>query len=386
MNAQINQQQYFLPIKPAYSFLAARQPQLGAEIAQAYTNTMRWYYSTNFTRYHTSLSKVRLHITDAKALLGEDPIATPRTRNTASAMVNHDPFSLGRRIEPLRNPSSAALPSHAAEETKTMQHIETPFLAFNLALIDNASFEYNFATYFFTPSITVPNINRYFQTMFAPVFALGTQLAKVLIAASHDALGILLLVRLTQHFAFMLQRRKVPTLENYINGLSMLLWPRYQQLLDAHCESLRRLTNSLPTRVGATSGAAAAASALIGGSSNSTSSAAGAGVSGGQSTAPHPVTQRFAMFVAGILALSAEAGDNEPVSNSLVRLRIEYEAFLARLGQGFGSGEKGKRDRRRLELNNYALVLTVLGDVDGRLADETRGRFEELVRELEAAG
>lgn len=318
-------------------------------------------------------------------MLGEDVIATARNRTAGAGSSSHDPFSLGRRIEPLRNPSNSALPSQTAEETKTAQHIETPFLAFNLALLDNASFEYNFATYFFQPSASIPNINRYFQTMFAPVFALGTQLARILVADSHDALGILLLVRLTQHFAFMLQRRKVPTLENYINGLSLLLWPRYQQLLDAHCDSLKRLTNSLPMRAGGTSGAAAAASALIGGGRSSEAAVAGSGGSGGLSTAPHPVTQRFAMFVAGILALSTEAGDNEPVSNSLVRLRTEYEAFLSRLGQGFGSGEKGKRDRRRLELNNYALVLTVLGDVEGRLADETRGRFEELVRELETA-
>lgn len=349
---------------------------------------MRWYYSANFTRYHASLSKIKLQVTDGKSLLGDDPAPVARNRNASTAgSMSHDPFNLGRRIEPLRNPSSTALPSSAAEETKNAQQIETPFLAFNLALIDNASFEYSFATSFFHPSVPIPSINRYFQTMFVPVITLGTQLTKTLIAETFDALGVLLLVRLTQHFAFILQRRKVPTLDAYINATSMLLWPRFQKLLDAHCESLKRMTASLPNRPSGASGAAAAAHTLISSSTPSTTTTTPGSGSGSSSssTAPHPVTQRFATFVAGILALSTEAGDNEPVSNSLTRLRTEYEAFLARLGQGFGPGEKGRRDRRRMESNNCALVLTVLGDVEGRLAEEMRGRFEELVGRGEGA-
>lgn len=333
---------------------------------------MRWYYSSHFSRYHASLSKLKLYTTDKQSLLGEDPAHAARNRNAAIS-VSHDPYNLGRRIEPLRNPTNTALPSQTAEDTKTPQHIEAPFLAFNLALVDNASFEYTFATNFFVPPASIPAINRHFQTMFAPTFALGSTLLKTLVAETHDALGVLLLIRLTQHFAFILQRRKVPTLGAYINGTSMVLWPRFQQLLDAHCDSLKRLTASLPNRAAGSSGAAAAASALIGG---------GGGAPSG-STAPHPVTQRFALFVHGILSLSSEAGDDEPVSKSLGRLRAEYEAFLTKLGAAFGSGEKGKRDRGRLLANNYSLVLAVLGDVKGRMGEEMKEHFQGL---MEVAG
>lgn len=91
-----------------------------------------------------------------------------------------------------------------------------------------------------------------------------------------------------------------------------------------------------------------------------------------QSTAPHPLTQRFAAFCAGVLALSAEAGDDEPVARSLQRLKGEFEAFLARMGLGFGGGERGKRERERFLRNQYSLLVAVTGDARGRLAEEVR--------------
>lgn len=359
INAQVIQQQSFLRLKPIYTFLHTRQPQLGAEIAQAYTNTMRWYYSTHFTRYHAALSKLKLHVTDRTALIGENILTAPRTRGAPGQ--SHDPFNLGRRIDTLQTTSNAALPSQTAEESKAPHNIETPFVAYNLALIDNASFEYQFLTTFFHPSLPTSTTSRHFTTSFAPTLTLGTTLTKHLIADTCDALGLLLLVRTTQHLAFTLQRRKVPALDAYINATSMLLWPRFQSIMDAHCDSLHRLTLSLPSRP--------SAAALIAG--NTTPA--------GPSTAPHPLTQRFAVFVHGILELSSEAGDDEPVSASLARLRHEYEGFLERLKAAFGAGEKGRREGARAVANNCSLLLTVLGDGRGRLGGEMRAWVEGVM-------
>ena len=368
INAQVNQQNQFLRYKSLFAFMAKRQPQLGVEVAQAYSNTMRWYYTSHFTQYHAAISKLKLFVTDGKYVLGEDSTASARSRNASSGPA-HDPFTLGRRIDILRSPSRTAMPTNAAEESKVPHHIETPFLAYNLALIDNASFEYTFLTTLFTPSIPISALNKFFTTIFAPALSLGTTLTRTLTTDSFDGIGILLLVRLTQHFAFTLQRRKVPALESYINGTSMLLWPRFQLVLDAHCDSLRKLATSLPTRPGG--GASSAAALLIGGGSSTASAA---------STAPHPLTQRFSSFVYAVLELSADNGDDiEPVENSLGRLRNEFEAFLAKLGAQFGAGERGKRDRERMLGNNWALCLAVLAGAKGRLAEEWRGHFEGLV-------
>lgn len=329
---------------------------------------MRWHYSSHFTQYHAALSKLKILVTDNKYVLGEDTTASARSR-AANTGPPHDPYTIGRRLDVLRNPTRTAIPTNAAEESKTSHNLETPFLAYNLALIDNASFEYTFLTTLFHPSLPMSSINKHFATIFSPVLTLGTTLTRTLITDTYDGIGVLLLVRLNQHFAFTLQRRRIPALDNYINGTSMLLWPRFQLILDAHCDSLRRAASALPTRP-AGGGASSAAALLIGGSSSASAA----------STAPHPLTQRFSSFVYAVLELSADAGDDiEPVENSLSRLRTEYEAFLAKLALQFGPGERGKKDRERMLANNYSLCLAVLAGARGRLAEGWKVHFERLV-------
>lgn len=73
-----------------------------------------------------------------------------------------------------------------------------------------------------------------------------------------------------------------------------------------------------------------------------------------------------------------EAGDDEPVSSSLGRLRNEYEAFLVKASKAAGGGDGKKRER--FMSNNYSLVLTILGESEGRLAEEMKAHFEGLRR------
>ncbi|KAF2684014.1 Sac2 family protein [Lentithecium fluviatile CBS 122367] len=359
INAQVIQQQAFLKYKDLYAFLSKHQPDLAGQICQAYIYTMRWYYLNHFTRYRTSLEKMKIHVLDRYDVLGEEAGAKRGGTLLGQARggpAAYDAFALGRRVDALKSPSVHALPAHLAEEEKTAHHLETLFRSFNLALIDNASFEYTFLTAYFSPSQSYHAISRTFAAIFEPTFALGQSLTKQLVETTTDTLGVLLCVRLNQHFAFELQRRKVPAVEGYINFTNMLLWPRFQQILDLHCTSLQKLTSSLPNRP--------STSALL---SSSTSNSA-------TSTAPTALTQKFANLVHGILALSSEAGDDEPVSVSVGRLRSEYEAYLTRLSKGIGE----QRKRERFLCNNYSLVCTILTDVEGKLGEEVLGHFEKL--------
>jgi hypothetical protein len=361
INAQIIQKDNFLKYKELFAFLARHQRKLAEEIGQAYINTIRWYYLNHFTRYDAALRAMKLHNIDKNDLIGQQD--DPGVRRAARpGPATHDPFSLGRRMDALKAPSRTALPSYLAEEDKSAHYLETPFRSFNLALIDNACFEYTFLNAFFAPTQNFHAISRTFDTIFAPTFALGQALTKSLVGeSSADAMGILLCVRLNSQMAFELQRRKVPAGEGYVNGTNILLWPRFQQVMDLHCESLKRATTALSGRSGA--------SALL--SSGSSSSVAAA-----QSTAPHPLTQRFASFLLGILTLSSEAGDgDEPVSRSLGRLRGEYENFLMKLSKSVGDTRK----RERFLYNNFSLVGTILEEASGnRLAEEHREHFAGL--------
>jgi len=328
---------------------------LAGEICQAYLNTMRWYYLNQFTRYQKALEKLKLHVLDKNDVLGHEDTSRRTTVLSGSKIASapHDAFNLGRRIDVLKTTNQLAISSYLAEEDQATHYLEVPFRHFNLALIDNATAEYGFLAAFFSPSLSFAAISRHFNYVFDPAFALGQTLTRQLVADTYDGLGVLLCVRLNQHLAFELQRRRVPAADGYINGTAMALWPRLQGIMDAHCESVRALTAALPAR------AASAASAKA------------------ASAAPHVVTQRFGQLLHAVLALSADAGgDDEPVVASLRRLRNEVEAFLTKASQAsFGAD---KRKRERFLYNNYSLVLTIISDVSGKLAEEEQEHFEAL--------
>lgn len=75
INAQIIQQQRLVKYKDLFSFLARNHQTLSQEISQAYINTMRWYYLSNFVRYNQALDKIKLHSIDRSEVLGGDPTA-----------------------------------------------------------------------------------------------------------------------------------------------------------------------------------------------------------------------------------------------------------------------------------------------------------------------
>lgn len=361
VNAHVIQQQTFLKHKELYPFLARNNKQLADEIAQAYTNTMRWYYQSTFARYNTALLKLSLHTIDQNDLLGSDPSA--RKQNVLGASkataAPHDAFNLGRRADYLKSKDDRALPSHLAEDSKMTSYLEVPFRNFNQVLLDNLSAEYSVITELFSTN-TYHQVARRVTEIFDPTFAMGHSLTRLLVDTTTDCLGILICIRLTQQYAFEAQKRKVPAMDDYINYTNILLWPRFQKAMDMHVESLRKVPTS-------SSRGAAAAFSLVGGSSNTTST-----------VAPHAITQRFGQFMHGILTLSADAGDDEPLAHSLGRLRGEFEALMAKLAKGAGDASK----RARFLYNNYSLVLTIISDTQGKLAEEQKEYFGNLVRDF----
>ncbi|KJZ78091.1 hypothetical protein HIM_02728 [Hirsutella minnesotensis 3608] len=354
INAQIIQQQNFLRFKDLYSFLHKHHAKLAEEISLAYMNTMRWYYLTQFSRYEKALGKVKLHVLDKNDTLGHEDV-TRMTAMLSGARVAgppHDAFNLGRRIDLLKMKNRSALSSYLAEEDRSTHYLEVPFRNFNLALMDNATAEYTFMTSFFGSALSLSQISKNFNYVFEPTFELGRNLSRTLTGETFDALGILICIRLNQQFAFELQRRRIPAVDGYVNATNMLLWPRLQVVMDRHCDSVRQLTNALPTKAARSTAEQSKLTA-----------------------APHMVTQRFGQLLHGFLALSEEAGDDEPVVVSLQRLRSEVDTFLTRQSQSYGSDE---RKRKRFLYNNYSLVITIMGDVDGKLAAEQRDHFESL--------
>ncbi|EHA26286.1 hypothetical protein ASPNIDRAFT_55469 [Aspergillus niger ATCC 1015] len=354
INAQIIQQQRLVKFKDLYGYISRAHPTLTGEITQAYINTMRWYYLSHFTRYHQALEKIKVYPSDRNEVLGGDP-TSHKTGNIVpggrAGSAAHDPFSLGRRVDILRAGNQMAISSYLAEEDNAFHGLEIPFRNFNLALLDNVSAEYSFMTEMFS-TLGFQQISRKAVEIFEPVFTLGQTLTKHLIEQTTDALGVLICVRLNQQAAFELQRRKVPVADSYVNGTNMQLWPRFQVIMDTQCESLKRVAAN-------TGRSAVSALSLAGGDDLN------------KSSAPHFLTQRFGQLLHGILVLSSEAGDDEPVSNSLGRLTTEFDNLLTKLSRIGGDAKR----RERFLYNNYSLVLAIISDTHGKLATEQKQCF-----------
>jgi vacuolar protein sorting-associated protein 52 len=150
--------------------------------------------------------------------------------------------------------------------------------------MDNASSEYFFLIDFLGTSKS-HDITSVFSFIFEPTLAISSSFTKHISNSTSDVYGVLLCIRLTQHYAFTLQKRRMPTLDGYINSMNMLLWPRFQVLMDQQAESLRRF--GVPT-----------------GSRR-----------GDESLSPHGITQKFAGLLQGLLLLSEEERDDEPLVN-----------------------------------------------------------------------
>lgn len=73
INAQVIQQDGLDRFRDLYAFLARQHQKLAEEIAQAYINTMRWYYLSHFSRYQEALYKVPRKVVDKVDALGADP-------------------------------------------------------------------------------------------------------------------------------------------------------------------------------------------------------------------------------------------------------------------------------------------------------------------------
>lgn len=385
VNSQTIQKE-LLDYRDLYSYLRAQCPQLADDILQAYINTMSWYYMSYFQRYIKALEKMNIHKVERNVLLGSDEggkrgliFSRSAAKEKTSMQVIMDSMNLGNRGNIITSDDPSVILAQIAETSANapaIYHMETGFRSLNLALLDNVTIEYQFLQDFFQLK-PGDQVNKVFDAIFEKTFDLGQEYTKFLTQDSYDSYGILICIRLCRKLEFESQHRRIPVMDNYLNLQLINLWPRFQSVMDAHCESLHRASSrsTLHSFVAETTGAGS-----VGGGGIGSSAAA---------LVPHPLTQAFSSFVAGILALCEnEDSTSEPVARSLVRLRNEFESVLTKLSAAaFGSESSNSKSagskREKFLYNNYFLVSTILSDLSGPLADQEKEHFKMLTEAYE---
>ncbi|KAG0230387.1 Vacuolar protein sorting-associated protein 52 [Actinomortierella wolfii] len=330
-NVQIMQHSVLLKYKELNQFVMERHSEVAMEIRQTYSNTLRWYFSNQFEKYLHGLEKLHSPAGDKHDMLcTEESSRKGLFGTTKSLQPKTNVFAVGSRMDTLKNHDAGLILIHIANEKGITYPYEAIFRSFNLALIDNASSEYLFLMEYFSKRSQpdTEGIQAVFAHIFEPTLKLGLASVKDYTDTSYDAIGILLCLRIIQQLAKELERRKVPTLEKYCDEIRMLLWPRFQVVVDMHIESVRKAKSKMQPK----------------------------------NVHPHWIARRYGEFVSSLLALHDEQTD---VMGRLAILRLETSSLFESMSKAFPE----KKNRLIFLINTFDLILTLLADCRSNAAE-----------------
>ncbi|KNC96426.1 uncharacterized protein SPPG_08323 [Spizellomyces punctatus DAOM BR117] len=356
-NIAIIQQNILLKYKELYWFLAERYSEAAMEIRTLYVTTVGNYYIASFDKYMKSLQRVQMIIGDRSDLIANEE-SPKRGLPGLPGLFGHktalkdksNVFTLGDRLQVLTTPDPGIILTHIAEEQNMKFPFEAIFKSVSRLLMDNASSEYLFAIEFFAAPRGKNGRSKkdgqsgalIFGEVYDPTLKFIQAFNKQYIDTSFDAVGILMCIRLNSQNIRIMQKRRIPCLENFANATNMLLWPRFQAIMDLHIESLKRAVprNLLPSK----------------------------------DFHPHYVTRRYAEFAASILTLN-QGYDDALLINSLLRLRTEIEHLLMRMSGEFND----KKSRLVFLINNFDLVVAVLSEHSASSFEQEKMHFNGVL-------
>ncbi len=176
-NVQIVQQIGMLKLRRTYDFLCKYHPSSGDEIMQAYCYTMRWYYQSQFSKYHSSLQRISIKNISKSELLGSEEVSRSlggifSATKPTSGQNQNAVMSLGSRAKYLHDNASGIILAYLAETAKESHFLERVFRSYVVALVENASVEYLFSTEFFRTK-KLQQITDSFDLIFTPTLQDG---------------------------------------------------------------------------------------------------------------------------------------------------------------------------------------------------------------------
>ncbi|XP_074316076.1 vacuolar protein sorting-associated protein 52 A-like isoform X2 [Silene latifolia] len=336
-NIQILQQSVLLKYKYVIYFLKEHGKEVYTEVRAAYIDTMNKVLSAHFRAYIQSLEKSQLDIATSSDLIGIEAggggtglFSTRREplKNRSSV------FALGDRINILKEIDQPALIPHIAEASSQKYPYEVLFRSFHKLLIDTASSEYIFCGDFFGEESS-------FNEIFAGPLAVIDEHFSAVLSNSFDAIGLMLMIRLTHQHRLIMSRRRIPCLDSYLDKVNISLWPRFKMVFDMHLSSLRSANVKTLWE---------------------------------DDVHPHYVMRRYAEFTASLIHLNVEYGDGQLEMN-LERLRMAVFDLIMKLSTQF---HKSKLQSVFL-INNYDMTISVLKEADPH-GGKVQIHFEEVLK------
>ncbi|KAJ7547394.1 hypothetical protein O6H91_08G084000 [Diphasiastrum complanatum] len=217
-NIQILQQNVLLKYKYLATFLREHGKEVYPEVRAAYVDTMNKVYSTHFRTYIQALEKLQLDIVTRNDLLGvEDSRSTGLFSRGRESLKNRSAvFALGDRANMLKEIDQPAIIPHIAEAGGSKYTYEILFRSLHKLLMDTATSEYLFCYNFFGEDAV-------FNEIFAGPFAVIDEHLNAVLTNCYDAIGLMIIIRVTYQHQLIMSRRRIPCLDSYFDKLELNL-------------------------------------------------------------------------------------------------------------------------------------------------------------------
>lgn len=331
-NIQIVQTNKLLKFKYLNQFLASHSPDVATEVRSLYVDTMIKWYHSKFKGYIGNLVKLQYEVATKSDLVGEPESQMRSLFSSKTALQNRTSvFSIGDRETVIEEIGKDSLISHIAAKNQKKYTYEFLFRSMLHLLCESATTEYLFTHQFFG------RMDSIFHQIFSKTVALFMEQLSTFLSSCYDAVGLLLMIRLTREHQLIMSRRKVTILDATFDKLNMELWPRFKQVFDLNLNSVK----------------------------NSKGLSA-------SDTHPHYVSRKYAELAAALHKLNVGL-DNEMHVANMGNFLSEVERMLERLATPLPA-----RDGTIFLINNYDVILGILKE-RGIQCEDT-AKLEELIQ------
>mmetsp|Transcript_27058 Transcript_27058/g.58210 ORF Transcript_27058/g.58210 Transcript_27058/m.58210 type:complete len:766 (+) Transcript_27058:170-2467(+) len=231
-------------------FLLVASPTIHAEIRDVYVESMSKTLYTLFRTYHKQLLLLDMRLATRVDLIAVEEAAL---RDAFSTKVNMrkrgDAFVLGDRAKVLDGAitaetggdaatalTSSPINAHLALMNGDKYSYEMIFRSIMSHLIDSATNEYIFARQF----LKEYGQDDCWHSIFGKTLSLVLEQLENYLFNCHDAIAILLMIKLTHYYKRMVKARRIDkVMEPFLDRVTNLFWPRLKMVMDAHLRSIR---------------------------------------------------------------------------------------------------------------------------------------------------
>lgn len=234
-NIRMIQSHGLLQFSDLYDFLMDASPDVAKEIFTVYTDSMSKTLYALFRTYQAQLIQLdstKYAATRQDVLAMED--ALMRDTITTKAKKRVDVFTLGNRAKQVLQAQESPIIAHVALQEHQTYPYERLFKSCLMHLVDAVTNEHVVCRQFFKRDA--------FAQLFTPTLGLLLEQMENYLFGCHDALCLLLMIKVTHQFKRLAKSRTIHSLDNFLDKMAQLLWPRLKTIMEAHLRSIKQAT------------------------------------------------------------------------------------------------------------------------------------------------